>query len=390
MIETMKNKTNRQFICLCVFYLLLYISMGVYSPYLNVYYERLGFGGSQFGFINSLGLLCAMGMAPVWGSLSDSTQNTRAVIAFLFLGTGISMIIWRQQTSYFMVLFFAILVSIFRSSIDSLSDSVSIAFTTQHHYDYSVVRSMGSLGYLLGSFVISNGLFSLGLQGPYVFVVMICGIIGSFLILQVPNTQSKGKAKSHFKENIKVLFKNKDYLFIIGMMFLTTMSVDSMNNFAGNHLIQTLHQKDSMIGVFSCAMVLPEILIVMNGNRLFRKLGTKKMYVLACVAQLIRTLTYALTHNIVLFLLASTLHGLTIMVGTVGNISFIHQKVEGYMLATAMSVYSSLYIVGSAILATLFGFVYEHFSSYGIYAIGVFTSLAALILVMKTKRFDEV
>lgn len=389
MIIHMKNKTNRIFLYLCIFYLLHYISMGVYSPYLNVYYERLGFSGSEFGLINSLGLLFAMGMAPVWGAISDRTRNTKGVIAFLFLATGFTMIIWVQQRSFLPVLILAIAVSMFRSSIDSLSDSVSIAFTTQNNKDYSIIRSMGSLGYLLGSFVIANILFSFGFQGPYVYVVLICAILGAFFILQVPRTQPKQKEKSDFKKNIKALLKNKDYLFILGMMILTTMTTDSFVNYTGNHLIHTLHQNDTMIGIFSCAMVLPEVLIVMNGNRLFRKLGTKKMYLIACAGQLIRTLVYTCTQNMPLFLLASTLHGLTITVGTVGNVSFINKKVEGHMLATAMSLYSSLYIIGSAILSQVFGFVYQYFSSYGIYMIASCASLLALICVWRTKRFDE-
>lgn len=384
----MKNKEKRILIILCLFYILHYISMGVYSPYLNVYYERLGLSGSQFGLINSLGLLFAMGVAPIWGMISDATQNTKKVIAFLFLATGITMVIWHQMRSFPWILIFAIALSMFRSSIDSLADSVSIAYTTKHHQDYSIIRSMGSLGYLLGSFVIANGLYALGFQGPYVYVVLICALAGSYLILQVPDTRTKEKEKISFLANIKQLFKNQDYLFILVMMFLTTMITDSFVNYTGNHLIHTLHQKDSMIGIFSCAMVLPEIWIVMHGNRWFKKMGTKNMYLLACLGQVIRTLTYAFTQNIFLFLLASMFHGLTIMVGTVGNVSFIHRKVDKKMLATAMSFYSSLYIIGSAILAQVFGFLYQYVSSNSIYMVATVASLGALCLVYKTKRLD--
>ena len=59
----------------CIFYFFYYITLGVYSPYLNVYYERLGFSGSQIGNINSLGLLFAMFITPLWGVVSDKTYS---------------------------------------------------------------------------------------------------------------------------------------------------------------------------------------------------------------------------------------------------------------------------------------------------------------------------
>ena len=61
------KKLDRGFMILCISYLLFYITMGVYSPYLNLYFERVGLNGSQIGLINSCGYIAAMIFSPIWG-----------------------------------------------------------------------------------------------------------------------------------------------------------------------------------------------------------------------------------------------------------------------------------------------------------------------------------
>ena len=386
-----KIKENKTYILLCVFYIVYYITLGVFAPYLNVYYERLGFSGSKIGLINSLGLIASMIVTPLWGAISDKTRSPKGMIAFLMMATGISAFFFSMQKAFLPVLVLSIILSMFRYNVWSLIDGVGIECCSAVQKDFGFARSMGSVGYLLGSFVIANTLNSFGISGPYLNVMIIFSFLGAVLIFIMPSYKptEKKKSKISFTESVKTLFTNKNYVFVLIMMLLTSMVVDCILNYSGNHLINTLHQNDSMIGIFSCAQVLPEVIIVMFANRIFRKMNTRKIFMLGAAAQAVRFFLCALSSNVVVFLLATTLHGITIAVSSVGYVSYIHKQVDSRILATAMALYGTVNTIGSILINQLFGFVYQYSSSYDLFWIGFICALAAAVMVFFNKQLED-
>lgn len=391
-INRMKKLTeNKNYILLCIFYITYYITLGVYTPYLNVYYERLGFNGSQIGLITSVGLIASMLITPIWGALSDRYRNPKAMIAFLLTMTAVSSWIWVNQTQFLPVLIFALVLSVFRNNVWSLIDGVGIQFCAEGNYDFAFARSMGSLGYLLGSFVIAGFLQSLGMTGPFISVLIVSSLISAVLILFLPH-QHKNKEnqkKVNFSESVGQLAKNRGYLFVLVIMLLTSMTVDCVLNYSGNHIVNTLQQNDSMIGVFSCAQVLPEVIIVMFANRIFRRMKTSQIFMFGAMAQFVRFVLCALFPNILIFLAATTLHGITIAVSSVGYVSFIHKKVDSRILSTAMALYGTVSTIGSALMNQLFGTVYQYSSSTTIFWIAAGCALLAMGVIMLNKGIDQ-
>ena len=386
-----KLDVNKTYLLICLFYIVYYITLGVVGPYMNVYYERLGFGGSQIGLITSLGMIASMMITPIWGILSDKTKNPRAVIAFILVMAGLTSIVWSTQTAFMPVLILSVILSVFRQNVWSLVDGVGIQFCSDHGKDFGFARSMGSLGYLLGSFAIANLMFALGFSGPYMQVFVVCSFLGAVMIMCVPASKhvEKTKEKVNFKESLKELLTNRNYLFVVLMMLLTSMVVDTILNYSGNHLINTLGQNDSMIGIFSFAQVFPEILIVMFANRIFRRMKTSQIFMMGALAQLIRFILCAVSSNIIVFLLATTLHGVTIAVSSVAYVSFIHKHVKREILATAMAFYGTACTIGTALLTQVFGFVYEYASSYQLFTIGAITAGVAIVILIFNKKIDE-
>ncbi len=386
-----KLDANKTYGLICLFYIVYYITLGVVAPYMNVYYERLGFNGSQIGLITSLGMIASMMITPIWGILSDKTQNPRAVIALILTMAGLTSIVWMTQTAFLPVLILSVILSVFRQNVWSLVDGVGIQFCSDHGKDFGFARSMGSLGYLLGSFLIGNLMFSLGFSGPYMQVFIICSFLGAMMIMCVPagKVQEKQKNDENFKKNLVSLLKNKHYLYVLAVMLMTSMVVDMILNYSGNHLVSTLGQSESMIGIFSFAQVFPEIIIVMFANRIFRRMKTSQIFMLGALAQLIRFVLCAVSHSVVVFLLATTLHGVTIAVSSVAYVSYIHKHVDRSILSTAMAFYGTVCTIGSALINQVFGFVYQYGSSYHLFWIGAGTAGIAIVLILLNRHLDE-
>ncbi len=385
-------KKNRGFIILCICYLLYYITLGVYSPYLNVYYERVGLNGSQIGLINSCGYIAAMVFSPLWGNITDKTHRYKTMISVLMMATALTGIIWQKQTLFIWIFILSLFMNIFRSNIGNLFDGFSMQFCKEYRKEYSMVRSMGSLGYLIGSFVIANLLFQfLHLQGPYMQVLLIISVLTVALLTTVPNPHFEAEKKKHdFISNMKELIRNHDYLFVLAISFFTVMVMDTTVSYLGNHLIMTLHLDDSSIGLSTFAMVLPEVFIVMQIHRFIHKYGIRKVYLLACFTQMLRCGVYALSTNLAVILLVSCVHGIMIGVGSVGVFSFIHKKVPEYMLATAMTLYGGFTVIGYAVLSQLYGWIYQLAGSNMIFVVTLIFAAIAGLMIFKSKRFDDV
>ena len=384
----MKNY-KYSYIALCASYLLYYIALGAFSPFLNIYYERIGLNGSQIGFITSVGYIVAMLFSPIWGAITDKNHKYKSMIAFLTLATTLVTILWKQQTFFLFIFIFSLLLNIFRSNIGNLLDALAIQSCKENNKEFSFVRAMGSLGYLIASFGIGNFLFEkFQLQGPYIQVLAIGNVLLVLCLLFVkPVTVTQTETKKE-EGTFLELFKNKDYVFILFLCFFTIIVNDSTINYLGNHLVSTLKLPDSAIGLNTCAMVLPEVFIIMNIHKLIRKIGLKKSFVLAIITQIIRCVLYATSSSLPIFMIGSLVHGLMIGVGTVGVVDYIHRKIPSHMMARAMTVYGGFTVISYAIQAQAYGFVYQMFGSHMIFVITLVCTTIALLMTLKTKKLD--
>ena len=374
---------------LYLFYLIYYISLGIFNPFTNVYYERLGFSGSQIGLISSVGLLFAMVLTPLWGVFADKTRRYRTLLAGVMILSAVSAFIWKQQTTFLNMLVVATFLMVFRSAINPIADSLSVSYCASTNQDYGKIRGIGSLGYVLGSFVIVNCLDALGFQGPYVSIMCLCLILPCIILKFYPQiTMSTKKEKVSLIKNGKILLQNKAYVFIICLMLFSNLVMDSAGAYLGNHLVTTLHASEGMIGVYSLIAALPEVIFIMMIGHFVGMYGFKKVYFFSLLGQLIRLIGYACVNSVPLFMVFSVLNMLTTGIGAVVNMNYIQKVVDSSMLATAVSLYTGIYFIGQAVYTQLFGFVYQWQGSHMIFMIGAGLTLISIVMVIKTKQFD--
>ena len=210
---------TKQMKFLFMFYFIYYISSGVYYPFVNVHYERLGFTGSEIGLIGSVGLLAAMVITPMWGILADRTRRYKSLLGLVMILACISGFIWDMQLVFLNVLLAATCLTVFRSGINPLADSLSVSYCAQKQYDFGKIRGIGSLGYVVGSFVSATVAGWFGIEGPYISVMCVTLLIAAAILLFYPHIpMNESREKSSILKNGKILLKNKSYVFIVVLM----------------------------------------------------------------------------------------------------------------------------------------------------------------------------
>lgn len=378
---------KRQYYYFCLLYFLYYISFGAISPYINVYLEGLGLNGSQIGTISSLGLVAGMAGAPLFGMIADKLKNARLSMAIVFVCCSLSLFVFSLQRVYGGLLLWYVIFGFFRNTMSPLSDGLASSFCDDTGLEFSPIRTSGSFGYMFGSFILSALLAWTGKEAPYIGFVVVCFLVCCFLSFAVPEGHNEVE-KFSLKRDLGVLLKSRAYIFVVFYYCTSVALTDAINSFVGNHFVFTMGLSQDRIGIYTVAMIIPELFLMYFGNRLLEVRGYKAFYIFAGVCQLMRCVVYSLTSSYILFLLFTALHGIPVVAVCVGNTRFLSKTMDRHLLSTAMAVHSSLGSLACALYSKLFGVLYDSFGSYSMFYLAAGVSLAMLVAAVRTSAFN--
>lgn len=375
-----------------LFYLIYFGAIGTFMPYINVYLEKsIRLSGSQIGLITALSLILGFCVIPVWGVVGDKTKKYNVLLKFSIAGALVMVVLYYKAATYPMIILCAIGLEMLRLGTMPMADTVATKYCHETGDNYGAIRGMGSLGYMLVSMAVGFLADKFGLDGPlfasYAFLLIIAFPI-SFGFPKDSKTGKTQEDKVH-KGNFKELVTNKNYIFILIITMLTTVIVDSAMNYAGNHLVSTLDGFESLISWMVFITVLPEVLFLMFTIKVINKLGFKKFYILVVASMILRFGVYSLFGNVYTFLAVSVVHCLGVSMATVGNLTYIRKSVNPSVLGTAITLFNAAISIGRAFFGYVFGVVYEYGNSYIIFMISTAAFVVALLILVRTKCFDN-
>ena len=379
-----------------IFYFLFFAALSGFTTYINVYLESKGLVGSQFGQITAAGLMISVFFVPLWGIIADKTKKYKMLLLISLSATLVALYFYAQQTVYIGLIICAIILDLCRSGAMPMADVLSMNYCNKNHKNYGSIRSMGSLGWVIGSVLIGFLADRFGLDGA------LFGTYGGLLIISFTIAFGFPTAKADPKKQaVKVsdapkekvgffdVLKNSNFLFILGLSLMTTILIDSCAAYNGNHIVTTLHGSNQLLSMYTVATALPEVIFLAVAIKYYEKFGFKMMYLISASCIFIRFLVYAFVPNVYAFLFVSILHCVSTACATVGNLQFIRSSLSPTVFATAVTLLNACVSLGRAVYSYGFGIVYEEFGSFTIYRIGAIIACLAILWVIKTKHFDH-
>lgn len=372
------------------FYFLLIGAVGCFIPYINVYLEKsIGLEGSQIGLLTAISLILGVCVIPLWGIIGDKTRKYNLLL-MTSLGTSIVILyFYSKQTVYIGVLIFALLLEVARLGSGPMSDTITMNYTAKHGGNYGSIRGMGSLGYVVGSMAVGFLADIYGLDGPLFTTYIILLGLALLLCFSFPKTDIQEDNAKPEKGSFKELLLNKNFIFMLLIVMMTQIVIDSSGAFAGNHLVSTLKGNNSLISWLTFVQVLPEIIFLMISSQLIKKIGYKKFILLGTIPMAIRLLTYAFVPNAYVFVFISIVHCLGVGISTAASLAYIQDSVNPAVFGTAVTLLNAAMSIGKAIYGYVFGFVYQYYGSDKIFLISGIIVIVCIIMVTFTKRFDE-
>jgi len=327
------------------------------------------------------------------------------------LGSIVVALIYSQVYAFALIVLTAICYDVIRAGIIPLSDLIATNYCDKIKYDFGRVRAFGSFGWMLGAMLLGflvdglsvdifgrtigfDGMIGLGMAVFGLYIIFALTAFGMTFFLSKNEHQTsveKAETKNQISlSDIKILFANKNFRFIMFFMLITILAVDGATGYSANHLVTVLGAPVSIISWLMFAMVLPEVLMLPWMGRFVAKFGFKTLYYVAVITMIIRLFVYGTTTNTTAFLLISMVHGIGIGMHISGNFAYIRKVVDPKMLALAFTVTASVSALSKAVLRYAYGFVYEYISSFTVYRISGVILVFALLVLIRTKKFDDV
>lgn len=385
------DKTKKHTYGFALFYLLAFSALGGFTPFINQYLQvNQGFTGAQIGTLTFCTLLVSVLIVPLWGIIGDKTGKYKLLL-LISLGSAIgASFLYSQMTGYLAVMASGIILEICRSGMIPLSDVQAVQYTSQHNGNYGFIRSMGSLGFVIGSLIVGKFVtesdFSPMLE-VYIILLMLAFVI-AFTFPKTERVEKKGSEQKPKGSLISVL-KNKHFLFLATISLMTVILMDSANGFAGIHMVNNLGGNANSSGLFTAVTAFPEILLLGVIGKWFTKYGYKKVFLWNAIILVIRYFVYSIAPNYLFFLGISVVHCLATGVATVGNLGFLKAVIPDESYGTAVTLYNATVSIGRAVYSLIFGFILDWFGARAIYIVALGVMIIAVIIISKTNLFKK-
>lgn len=384
---------NRTFIKYNIFYFIYFGAIGAMTPYINVYLETYrGLSGSQIGLLTSLSLMVGVCVVPIWGFIGDKTQKYATVLKLTMSACLVVLYFYYNALVYPAILACAISLEIPRLGIMPMCDTITLIFCQEQNKNYGIIRSMGSLGYMLVAMAVGFLADIYGLDGA------LFATYGSLLALSISialTIKDDNKTNNHHKDEgfsfskVKELLTYKPYTYILLVTVLSCIVMDAGSAYNGNHLITTLGGPQSHISWLTFSTVLPEVAYLMIANKIVDKVGYKKYFLFVIASIGLRLAIYSTIPSALTFLSISVVHCFAVSLQTVVSFRCIKNVVKPEVFATAITLYVAGTTLARAIYGYFFGMIYQFSSSYAIYQVGFVVLCCTFVFVLFSKQFNQ-
>lgn len=275
-----------------IVYFLAFISYSFSISQLIPYLTTLGYNAFEKGVIISVSAIVTIILQMVAGYLSDHFKTIKRLFIVVLLVFGsVSYIVYRYEVSTFIItcILVSLLNSFFNLSFGFL-DSWVLESSEYLRKTYSFIRAFGSLGWGIGSLLVSYIIVHFQYPSLGLSILLLCLLlVGIGSLLQ--DVKKQPHIQVQLSDYIK-LIKKKDYVILLVVLFLVN-TTQTLNTYGVVEKLVVLNATSYEIGLRNSIQGLIEIPIFIFGFYLLRKLPPKHMIKVACVMYAVQFVCFA-------------------------------------------------------------------------------------------------
>ena len=360
------------------FNFLLFAAIAFVAPFIVLYYQELGFTGTQIGLLTGIVPLITLFSAPLWTGLADATHRHRLLMSLSILGGVITIFVFPFLNAFVPVFVIAVLLYIFVAPVTPLADSATMFMLADEKEMYSRIRLGSTLGFGIAAFISGLLVQNYGLR----FAFWGCAplFLLGFIVSQ-KLVYGQLEADSPARERVRTLLTNPRWVLFLVVAFAGGAGIAAYNNYLFPYM-KELGANESTMGLALMVGMISEIPTLFFGNRLIKCLKSYGLLMLSMVVTGLRMLLFAASGTPSLVLFIQLLNGLTFPATWVAGVSYADENAPVGMSATAQGLFSAMVMgFGTAVGGFIGGPLLESMGGRGLYLVFGAAVLAIVAIV---------
>lgn len=339
-----------------------------FGCYGTVYLQRNNFPASGIGSLNALCSTAAIFAMMFWGMLSDRINSIKKTFLIALIGCALFhglVPFLPLGTPYTVILFFIYypFVNLFRCSMGTLLDNLTVRTCAEIRVNYGIVRSLGSFTFTVGSLIIVALIPFTGVGSSFWLsgLLMIPAII-SLCFAHDPRRMVKPQEKK-IKISPKPLLKN--YFYMSFMVFTAIIYIALSAEFSFlSYFMTDIGIESTSLGTFLAVRAVMEIPLLIIIVKLRARFRLKYLIMFACCLMAAECLLLGLfAGSLWSMLVFGAIFGLGngVFLGTVSL--YLYKLAPDNLKASAQTIFAAVSSVSGIAGNLVGGFAYEWLGS---------------------------
>lgn len=365
------------------FSLLLYAGYASAFPFVVLYYQELGFTGTQIGLLSGLSPLIIFFSAPLWTGLADATRRHQLLMSLAILLGAITVFTLPLLHTFVPLLCASLLLYLVLAPVEPFAASAAMFMLADHKDLYGRIRMGGTIGFGLASPVAGLLVQNYGLRsgfwaGAALFLL-------AFLVSQ-KLVHGQSQAGHPARGGARSLLTNPRWLLFMVVALVAGAGLTAVNSYLFPYM-KELGASESTMGLALSVGTITEIPILFFANRLLKRLGSYGLLLLSMVVTSLRMLLFAACRTPGWVLPIQLLNGLIFPATWVAAVSYADENAPPGMGTTVQGLLSAVVGgVGAAVGGFVCGPLLESLGGRGLYLVFGCTVLAATAVVALIHR----
>lgn len=364
------------------FYFLNYAAFAALIPFFVIFYQGLGFNGTQIGLLTGVPPLITLVCAPLGTALADSTHRHKLIMGVGLVSAVVMAILLPAFTSFAVVFGIIALYNIFISPVGSLADSATMTMLGDEKAKYGRIRLGGTIGW--GVFAPIAGVLvqNYGLNIAF-------WMFAAIMLINVFVSQNFdfGKHEDHASNNggMKTLLTNCKWIFFLLASFVGGLGAFSVASYLYPYMAELGATKTQM-GIASFVATATELPIFFFGNRLVKRFGSQRLFLSALALMGVRSLLFAGASVSWMVYVIQALGGMMFPAMWLAGVSYAEENAPVGLKSTAQGLFSAMsFGFGSAVGGFIGGILLESMGGRSMFMVLGVVILVSLALIEGAK-----
>jgi PPP family 3-phenylpropionic acid transporter len=365
-------------------YFAFYAGIACWGPYIVLYYQRLGLSGTQLGLLNAILPLGMAFLAPIWGYVADSKSAHRAILRAALLTTSLVALLLAGASSFWQVLPLIVILALFGTTASPLLDSYGVTVSARHGLSFGQLRVWGSIGYTATVWLIG---YAMGGEVTYLFLLCYAGTLAITALATVGLPAQGGRSSRNRWQGATGVLRRGDMRVLLLTIFLLSASTQPIFALFGIY-IRELGGGTSLLGIASAVAAVSEFPIMFLGGKLTKRVGSRRLFVVALVFYCVRLLLYTVVPSAQWAPAVQLLHGCSFGLYLMASVAMIHELVGPELAATAQGLLASAMAFGHMTGSLASGILLDQIGIGRVYQIAAgVVALALVVFVLGMRWF---